>query len=85
MQTLPAEWKKEQPSLRLLKRQQSPSLSNYRPTAVLNDFSKAIAFALKSTDPVRCFSALNSVVLVRKRTIQTERPQPVGEVSANFS
>jgi hypothetical protein len=28
---------------------------------------------------------LNSVVLARKRTIPTERPQPVGEVSANFS
>jgi hypothetical protein len=28
---------------------------------------------------------LNSVVLVRKRTIPTERPQPAGEVSANFS
>jgi hypothetical protein len=28
---------------------------------------------------------LNSVVLVRKRTIPTERPQPVGEVNANFS
>jgi hypothetical protein len=28
---------------------------------------------------------INSVVLVRKRTIPTERPQPVGEVSANFS
>jgi hypothetical protein len=28
---------------------------------------------------------LNSVVIVRKRTIPTERPQPVGEVSANFS
>jgi hypothetical protein len=28
---------------------------------------------------------LNSVVLVRKRTIPTELPQPVGEVSANFS
>jgi hypothetical protein len=27
----------------------------------------------------------NSVVLVRKRTIPSERPQPVGEVSANFS
>jgi hypothetical protein len=26
---------------------------------------------------------LNSVVLVRKRTIPTERPQPAGEVSAN--
>jgi hypothetical protein len=28
---------------------------------------------------------LNSVVLTRKRTIPTERPQHVGEVSANFS
>jgi hypothetical protein len=28
---------------------------------------------------------LNSVVLVRKRTIPTERLQPAGEVSANFS
>jgi hypothetical protein len=28
---------------------------------------------------------INSVVLVRKRTITTERPQPVGEVSASFS
>jgi hypothetical protein len=27
----------------------------------------------------------NSVVLVRKRTIPSERPQPAGEVSANFS
>jgi hypothetical protein len=27
----------------------------------------------------------NSVALVRKRTIPTERPPPVGEVSANFS
>jgi hypothetical protein len=27
----------------------------------------------------------NSVGLVRKRTILTEQPQPVGEVSANFS
>jgi hypothetical protein len=27
----------------------------------------------------------NSVVLVRKRTIPTKRPQPAGEVSANFS
>jgi hypothetical protein len=27
----------------------------------------------------------NSVVLVRKRTIPTKRPQPADEVSANFS
>jgi hypothetical protein len=28
---------------------------------------------------------LTSVVLVRKRTIPTKRPQPADEVSANFS
>jgi hypothetical protein len=28
---------------------------------------------------------VNSVILVRNRTIPTERPQPAGEVSANFS
>jgi len=28
---------------------------------------------------------LNSVALVRERTIPTERSPPVGEVSANFS
>ena len=27
---------------------------------------------------------LNSVALVREQTIPTERPPPVGEVSANF-
>ena len=27
---------------------------------------------------------LNSVALVRERTIPTERPPPVGELSANF-
>jgi len=29
-------------------------------------------------------SVFNSVALVRERTIPTERPPPVGEVSANF-
>jgi hypothetical protein len=29
-------------------------------------------------------SSINSVALVRERTIPTERPPPVGEVSANF-
>jgi hypothetical protein len=32
-------------------------------------------------DPIK---TLNSVALVRERTIPTERPPPVGEVSANF-
>jgi hypothetical protein len=31
-----------------------------------------------------CMALTNSVVLVRKRTIPTERPPLVGEVSANF-
>jgi hypothetical protein len=30
------------------------------------------------------YNKKNSVILLRKRTIPTERPQPVGEVSANF-
>jgi hypothetical protein len=30
------------------------------------------------------YHKLNSVALVRERTIPTERPPPVGEVSANF-
>ena len=33
---------------------------------------------------VACRKKLNSVALVHKRTIPTERPPPVGEVSANF-
>jgi len=31
-----------------------------------------------------CYIKLNSVALVRERTIPTERPPPVGEISANF-
>ena len=31
-----------------------------------------------------CVTKLNSVALVRTRTIPTERPPPVGEVSTNF-
>ena len=33
---------------------------------------------------LHCAFKLNSVALVRERTIPTERPPPVGEVSANF-
>jgi len=32
---------------------------------------------------LRLHTKLNSVALVRERTIPTERPPPVGEVSAN--
>ena len=36
------------------------------------------------TQIVYSSAKLNSVALVRERTIPTERPPPVGEVSANF-
>jgi hypothetical protein len=38
----------------------------------------------KETSGVMATKKLNSVALVRERTIPTERPPPVGEVSANF-
>jgi len=37
-----------------------------------------------TTDHIYDQTKLNSVALVRERTILTERPPPVGEVSANF-
>jgi hypothetical protein len=39
----------------------------------------------QSLNIFKYFIKKNSVVLARKRTIPTERPQPAGEVSANFS
>ena len=36
------------------------------------------------TMKVKSLIKLNSVALVRERTIPTEQPPPVGEVSANF-
>jgi hypothetical protein len=47
--------------------------------------SRGTGVALKQQAIIRLFYKLNSVALVRKRTIPTERPQPAGEVSANFS
>ena len=41
------------------------------------DITKTIKFKVHKTK-------LNSVALVRERTITTEQPPPVGEVSANF-
>jgi hypothetical protein len=50
---------------------QMHSLQHFRNTSLVEDL---------------CYKKkLNSVVLVRKRTILTERPQPVDEVNANFS
>jgi hypothetical protein len=42
------------------------------------------ANAPKEASLARVLLKLNSVALVRERTIPTERPPPVGEVSANF-
>jgi hypothetical protein len=36
------------------------------------------------SDPYKTTKKLNSVALVRKQTISTERPPLVGEVSANL-
>jgi hypothetical protein len=58
--------------------------NDYSPIA---DFHTTHHFTLKSSQSVSTslYLIINSVVLVRKRTIPTERPQPAGEVSANFS
>jgi hypothetical protein len=42
-------------------------------------------FGLQKIEMPKKKLKLNSVVLVRKRTIPTKRPQPADEVSANFS
>jgi hypothetical protein len=39
----------------------------------------------RHSEPKLSTTKLNSVALVRKRTIPTERPPLVGEVSANFA
>jgi hypothetical protein len=39
---------------------------------------------IQATNKITYKTKLNSVALVRERTIPTERPLPVGEVSANF-
>jgi hypothetical protein len=46
---------------------------------------QALYLILTTGAGVRLVCVHNSVVLVLKRTIPTERPQPVVEVSANFS
>ena len=47
---------------------------NNRTDIIMHDIEKATCILTK----------LNSVALVRERTIPTERPPPVGEISANF-
>jgi hypothetical protein len=46
-------------------------------------FSQMKSKQIKNIAPKK-LKKLNSVALVRERTIPTERPPPVGEVSANF-
>jgi len=56
-----------------------------RPGHFSND--RTIQYANRGTPYVVIYKTktkLNSVALVRERTIPTERPPPVGEVSANF-
>ena len=48
------------------------NIPNYKPDIIVRDNEEGTKLKL------------NSVALVRERTIPTERPPPVGEVSANF-
>ena len=57
----------------------------YRATFVnhyVMQYSRVSYFSANNSASVK--TKLNSVALVRERTIPTERPPPVGEVSANF-
>ena len=47
-------------------------------------WSRTLAVRSVATHMSYTTKKLNSVALVRERTIPTERPPPVGEVSANF-
>jgi hypothetical protein len=54
-------------------------------SAFADDFVLLASSCFKVTEFSHIDNVKNSVVLVRKRTIPTERPQPAAEVSANFS
>jgi hypothetical protein len=58
-----------------------PEKSDIDGTVINSDLQQAIA---ELSEKGSSESKLNSVTLVRKRTIPTERPPLVGEVSANF-
>jgi hypothetical protein len=49
------------------------------------DYSTMLYSVLELIFSAGVYITFNSVVLVRKRTIPTKRPQPADEVSANFS
>jgi hypothetical protein len=57
----------------------------FRLDKYLASHSRQTFTGLHVKGPLFLSTKLNSVVLVRKRTIPTKRPQPAGEVSANFS
>jgi hypothetical protein len=63
-------------------------MSYYRPTSLLTSFSdvhkKVMHNNNSSNNNNNNNNNTNSVALVHKRTIPTERPPLVGEVSANF-
>jgi hypothetical protein len=50
----------------------------------LDESEMVVRFPLAASYFFLLQTKLNSVALVRERTIPTERPPPVGEVSANF-
>ena len=58
--------------------------SHWTDMPISNTLSHGIVRFVMSFDVRTWTKTLNSVALVRERTIPTERPPPVGEVSANF-
>jgi hypothetical protein len=59
--------------------------SNFRRTCTKQELTGVGTELLTANSKARaCIEKLNSVALVRKRTIPIERPSLVGEVSANF-
>ena len=64
-------------------RQTSKPPVGFEPTISAGERPQTYALDRAATGYIFTFKK-NSVALVRKRTIPTERPPPVGEVSANF-
>jgi hypothetical protein len=61
------------------------NLSSYTIASALGYLGEYMRLFQSSVIFGSIFKPVNSVVLVRKRTIPTKRPQPADEVSANFS
>jgi hypothetical protein len=56
----------------------------YYSAAELTPWSRVEKFPAILWNPKVLYDTINSMALVHERTIPTERPPPVGEVSANF-